>query len=202
MKIEKKPFALAIAATLTLLVACSSNTHKIVFPASDKGLTESNTAVYDIDPFGISFELPENWTLKEREPSGEFNSYIAISGVWSVLDIFNEGNELAGAVGYNTYEIYEGAETDPQAIYNQIALGNAYRFDVKDSYYILNETSNVETAVCDVYYSASINDGTEKINKGVVSYNRDLLVYIAMEFASDKISDEQLQNIAKELRFT
>jgi hypothetical protein len=171
------------------------------FPVSERGRTEFNGAIYD-RPVSLSFLLPEGWTLKEREPAGEFPVDIALSGVWSVLEILDGGGGQIGAVGYNIYEEYEGAEDLPQAIYNQIALGNNYSFDVRDSYRAVEETPRGVTAVCDVYYSANINGGTEKTNKGIVSYNRDILAYVAFEFEADKISDGELQALAKSIRLT
>ncbi|MEG1926895.1 MAG: hypothetical protein RR415_14235, partial [Ruthenibacterium sp.] len=57
------------------------------------------------------------------------------------------------------------------------------------------------TAVVDVMYSASINDGKEKQNIGILSYNRDLLVYIAFEFESNALTSEQIDSIAKSVTF-
>jgi hypothetical protein len=178
------------------------NNQAITFPVSDRGKTEFNAGIYETTTFDMIVAFPDGWTLKERESAEDFPSDIALGGVWSVLDIFDAGGERVGAVGYNIYEEYEGAEDLPQAIYNQIALGNNYSFDVRNSYNVITKTDYGETAVCDVYYSANINNGAEKTNRGIVSYNRDLLVYVAFEFASDKITDEEVQNIAKSISLT
>ena len=117
--------------------------------------------------------------------------------VFSKYDILNKDKELVGVAGFNVYEPYEGAEEEPAAIYNQIALGNDYQFDVRDSYNVVTETETGKTAVTDVYYAASVNNGKEKRNKGIVSYNKDLKVYVALEFEDGKITDKELQEIAK-----
>lgn len=44
------------------------------------------------------------------------------------------------------------------------------------------ETNTGVTALVDVYDSQAINNGVEKHNIGIVSYNKELLVYIALEF--------------------
>ena len=62
-----------------------------------------------------------------------------------------------------------------------------------------NKTETRVTAVTDVYYSAAVNDGKEKRNKGIVSYNKDMLVYVAFEFDQDRITDEQLESMAKSI---
>ena len=116
--------------------------------------------------------------------------------VWSVLDILQENGDTIGAIGYNLYEPYEGAEDDPRAIYSQIALGNGYHFDVRDSHTVVRETTSGTTATADVYYSASFNNGEEKQNRGIVSYNRDLSVYVAIEFDRERTTEEQVKRIA------
>ena len=205
IKLFRKPVVL-IAAIIVFLLLCAFTiviyfTSNITFPVSDKGKTEFNTAIYETEPFTVSVNLPNGWTFgeDERENPGVFNENLALLGVWSIVNIYNGNNECAGAIGYNIYEQYEGAEDDPRAIYSQIALGNNYHFDVRDSYAVVVETDYGTTAITVVYYSANINSGEEINNRGIVSYNKDLLVYIAIEFAYDMITDEQLENIARSI---
>jgi len=183
-------------------IIVTPNTRTVIFPASDTGKTEYNARIYEIEPFYFSIDLPDGWTLKERKAAGEFDIKLALSGVWSILDIFNENNERVGAVGYNTYEPHEGATYDPQVIYSQIALGNDYRFDIRDSYYNINDTGDMAIALVDVYYAANANNGVEKTNKGIVARNNEFLVYIAAEFDSSKITDEQVVSMAQSVQIT
>ena len=170
----------------------------IIFPFSDRGKTEYNARVYSVEPFCLYVQLPENWSYKERDP--KFIYLVLDMNVFSILDIYDDNGELVGAFGYITYEEYEGAEDLPQAIYNQIALGNHYFFDVRESYTVIKETDTGVTAICDVVYSPSANSGRDETrNKGIVSYNRDLLVYVAMEFFSDWVTDEQVKAIAESI---
>lgn len=205
LKLTRKPAVLVASAILFLLLCAFTvvlyYNLNVSFPFSDKGKTEFNTEIYEIDPFTVSMELPNGWTLGERESSEAFNGNLALLGVWSTVDIYNENNKCVGAMGYNIYELYEGAEDDPRAIYNQIALGNNYHFDVRDSYTVVKEFEYGTTAITDVYYSANINNGVEMNNRGIVTYNKNLLTYIAIEFASDKITAEQVENIASSLKF-
>jgi beta-lactamase regulating signal transducer with metallopeptidase domain len=164
------------------------NYQTITFPASK--------------PFHLTFELPLGWTLKERGVTGSSNREFPFLTVQSTLDILDGAGELVGAVGYNTYEEYEGAEEDPRAIYGQIALGNNYKFDVRDSYDVITESDSGKTATCNVYYSANINNGEEKTNLGIVSYNRDLRAYVAFEFSQDKVTEAKVLNIAESIRLT
>ncbi len=147
----------------------------------------------------LAFSKPDRWTLREHEAVSEPFAMFALP---SALDIVNNDGEIIGIVGYNIYEEYEGAKDDPRAIYNQIALGNNYQFDVRDSYTVINETESGAAAICDVRYSANINNGAEKTNKGIVAYNRDLPAYVAFEFDAGKVTDEQIKSIAASIELT
>ncbi len=167
----------------------------IVFPASDYAKTEFNSSVYEIQPFSLSLALPDNWSVEERKSTGEYD----LLSVFSKYNILDGDKKCIGVVGYNTYEPYDGAEDDPRAIYSQIGLGNDYQFDLRDSYRVVNETDYGTTALTDVYYSAAINNGNEQRNKGIVSYHKNLLVYIAIEIDSNAITDEEITDIAKRI---
>ena len=169
----------------------------ISFPASDYGKTEFNSSAYEIKPFSLSFNLPDKWSVEECKSAGEFD----LLSVFSKYNIRNEDNVCVGVVGYNMYKPYENAKDDPRAIYSQIALGNDYQFNVRDTYDVINETEKGTTAVVDVLYSASINGGKEKKNKGILSNNKDSLVYVAFEFNSEKVTNEQIEGIAKNVTF-
>lgn len=193
------PLFLLVFATMIVISGCNqspnSTTTSISFPASDYGKTEFNASVYSVEPFSLSFNLPDNWSVEECKSEGEFD----LLSVFSKYNIRNEDNVLVGAVGYNTYEPYENATDDPRAIYSQIALGNDYQFNVRDTYDVISETENGVTATVDVLYSASINNGEERHNNGIVSYNKDLLVYVAFEFNCEQITDEQIKDVAKSI---
>lgn len=168
----------------------------LTFPVDDYAKTEFNALVYAEKPFSLSLTLPDGWSVKKQEVTeDEFN----LLSVFSKYNILNEDKILVGVAGYNKYEVYEGAENELAAIYNQIALGNDYQFDVRETYKVMNETKTGVTAVTDVYYSAAVNDGKEKRNKGIVSYNKDMSVYVAFEFNQARITDEQLESVAKSI---
>ena len=116
-----------------------------------------------------------------------------------------------GAVGYNLYEEIPGAENVPQAIYNQEALGNNYQFsaqpkaDGRGEYEPVQQWQQGETAVTKVYTAPQLaqelglgNNSME--NLGILSYDRQLGVYIAMELDSGKISQQQLVEMASSVQ--
>ncbi|WMJ23697.1 hypothetical protein RBG61_03245 [Paludicola sp. MB14-C6] len=182
---------------------------KVTFPVSQKGKTEFNTAIYEIDPFTLAIALPEEWSIKEAEipKEGEVNVHFLANGVFSIVDILNDVNECVGCIGYNTYDTNQSSEDNPITIYNQIALGNGYHFDAKDSYQLITTTETSRTAITNVLYSPAFMEGLgferkEKTNKGILSYNKNLSVYIACELDKGKITDEEFSAIAKSIVFS
>lgn len=182
----------------TVLISCShlqeSGTTTLSFPVNDYEKTEFNAKIYDEAQFSLSLTLPDGWSTKKQEAAEDEFSLIS---VFSKYNILNEEKTLVGVVGFNKYEAYEGAEDESAAIYNQIALGNDYQFDVRENYKVMNETKTGVTAITDVNYSGAVNNGKDKQNKGIVSYNKELSAYVAFEFNSEKIADGQLESIAK-----
>lgn len=174
-----------------------SQTISLVFPKGEKEINENHAAAFGTTPFEVTFSLPDGWKLGGQENSDEFT----LMPVFSKIKVVNQEGTLVGIIGFNIYEQYEGAEDDPKAIYNKIALGNDYKFNVRDKYDIVNENSSGNTAVTNVEYAASINDGKAKTNIGIVSYNRDKLVYIAIELLSDAVNTDQAKFIAKSIIF-
>ena len=182
---------LLILITVVFVISCArsseGNVVTLTFPVDDYAKTEFNTRVYAEEPFSVSLTFPNGWSVKKQEM---VEDKFKLLSTFSKYNILNEDKVLVGILGYNKYEVYEGAENEPAAIYNQIALGNDYHFDVRETYKVINETETGVTAVTDVYYSAAVNDGKEKRNKGIVSYNNDMLVYVAFEFDQERITDE------------
>lgn len=176
--------------------------HQIGFPESDAEKTDFNKDIFEVTPFNIQVALPDGWFTGEFDYQAETYLY---SGVWSRIAIYDKEENCVGAVGYNTFETDEENEGELMAVYNQIALGNDYQFNVKDSYTVVKKSDVGETATVDVYYSPvllnfSDSESDPKINFGVLSYNSDKSVYVAFEFDSS-VTDETIANIANSIEF-
>ena len=176
--------------------------HQMVFPESDAEKTDMNKDIFEVTPFNIQVALPEGWSVGEFDPQAETYLY---SGAWSRVAIYDKDENCVGAAGYNIFELDDETEGELIAIYNQIALGNDYRFDVNDSYSVVKKVDAGETATVDVYYSPSLSapsdtDSDPKINYGILSYNSDKFVYIAFEFDSS-VTDETIKYIANSIEF-
>lgn len=177
--------------------------HEMIFPESDAEKTDYNKDIFEITPFKIQVAFPEKWSIGEFD--SQKNTYL-YSGTWARVGIYDEDNKCIGAVGYNIFEIDEEAEDELMAVYNQIALGNDYRFDVKNTYTVVKESDTSETATTDIYYSPVFSttpdsEGVSKTNYGILSYNSDKLVYGAFEFDSAVVSDDTITCIANSVEF-
>lgn len=183
----------------------------IEFPAYSQR-TEYNAEIFDIQPFYLYINLPDGWSVKQKS---ENDIKYPLMGAWSPLGIYNEKNEYIGAVGYNIYEDYEGSEEVPQAIYNQIALGNGYKFNAQSTpmekdgtgYTPVIETSEGVTAITEVYIADYLRDeyGYDKnrdYDKGILSYNKSLHTWIAIELDSEKVSEQQQLEMARSIKIS
>ena len=195
--------------SLTQIYPSAFHTVRITFPANERERTEFNSYLYDIEPFQVSVRLPEGWELSddgEREDQPGQNAFLN-SGTWSNVRILSGDGECVGAVGYNLIdpEMASYLETKPSAIYGQVSMGNGYHFDVGDSYQPLTEDESV--ALTGVFYSrsflASYGIAQEEIvNKGILAYSKDLMVYVALEFRSDTLDDQQWAQIGESISFS
>lgn len=176
----------------------SSVSVSVAFPSGTDEVTEYNKHIFDIEKFAASFSLPAGWSVTD-EASSEYSLLTA----WSVRYFYSGDGKCVGAIGYNIIpELSEEEMKIPAAIYNQIALGNDYQFAVRARYDIVKSDDNSETALTDVYYSNSITGDGEKVNKGILMLDREKGVYVAAEFDSTAITDEQHRQIAESMELT
>ena len=112
---------LLILVTVVFVVSCGrssgGNVVTLTFPVNDYAKTEFNTRVYVEEPFSVSLTLPNGWSVKKQEA---VEDKFKLLPVFSKYNILNEDKVLVGVAGYNKYEVYESAENEPAAIYNQI----------------------------------------------------------------------------------
>ena len=150
--------------------------------------------------------LPEGWQLLslEREAAREKGILYLYSNLEEPMYLFDERGVCVGALGCSAYTEVEGAEEDPRAIYGQIALGNGWRFDVREKYDVLNDAGAGETARTEVYSSAAflrpyVENAEEKRNEGILRYDRALGCFAALELEPGALSEEELDNLARTL---
>lgn len=134
---------------MVLLGGCSAAQGKaggaqtVSFPANQEGKDEYNAAIYNTEPFTLSVELPEGWTLGDAKEKG---SVVGPDGLlYTPVGIFREGEQV-GTVGFNIYEEAEGVPPEQyyQVVYSAIRLGSVAFWNV-DPYQPLCQTGNGET---------------------------------------------------------
>ncbi len=172
----------------------TNRTFQINFPVYDQR-TEYNSDIFD-KGFALLMNLPSDWSVAIPE---ETDIAYPLVGAWNRMGIYDENGTLVGAIGYN---IYDTTQTEPMAIYNQIALGNHYQFAVGGEEYHNTVTSDTfVTSTMPVYTSANMAQqlglGNEEIvNHGVLCRNSELGIYVAVEFDKDAMDDSALNNFA------
>lgn len=160
---------------------------------------------YTMDGFTVRLTLPQGWSLEKRELAAADIAGLdpkEIIGTFLTTYIFDEDGICVGKMGCNYYELYEGAEDNPQAIYNQVALGNHYQFYVSNSYEIIKSSDIIETGTADVLYMEPANDGGNiRTNYGILSRSRKSMVYVALELESGPVSKEDVAVMAESIAF-
>ena len=83
---------------MVLLGGCSAAQGKaggaqtVSFPANQEGKDEYNAAIYNTEPFTLSVELPEGWTLGDAKEKG---SVVGPDGLlYTPVGIFREGEQV------------------------------------------------------------------------------------------------------------
>ena len=169
---------------------------KIIFPSGMDEVYDYNAAILERNSFCVSMVLPEGWSVSNVEPGDEKHIYF---GLYSIYQIYDENRVKIGSVGYNIIpDDAQGETLTPMYIYNQIAIGNNYHFEIRDDYTVVKSTERTETAITRVYLSPQINGSDEESwNAGIVSYDLDEGVYIGIELVEG--FEEDLSIIAESI---
>lgn len=166
-------------------------------------LTFPAQAAQEGESFSVSFDLPEGWTLRAREPDAgqDVHEPLALASVTSVYDLYDAQGGLAGAVGYSPYEPYEGERDAPAVVYAAVRMGSVYRFDTEESYEVVKETDVGANAVMDVVLQEGGAGGSATLNRGVLAYDRDRAVFVAFELDAGRVTAQQQRDIAASVAF-
>lgn len=163
---------------------------------------------YTMKPFKVEMMLPSGWSVSGANPDVKEIANLAtpeISGAFFTTYIFDGDGICVGKMGCNYYELYEGAEDNPQAIYNQVALGNHYQFNVHDTYEVVRADDTIETGMADVLFDfESANaGGIQGINHGILSRSKETTnqVYVALELEKELVTEEEVKAIADSISF-
>lgn len=178
------------------------NPTAVVFPAYEES-NGYNDAVMGVEPFEVALQLPQGWSIKSGAP---LDGRYAAAGAWTVLEIYDDSGHKVGGMGYNLFDDGAEQEENPMAIYNQVALANHYAFLCREpDYQLWAETEQGKTALTTVYLSQMMSEtlgfgSQERKHYGILSYDRDRNVYVAVELDSS-VERSQVQEIAESLAF-
>lgn len=163
----------------------------ITFPAYREGREDYNAAIYDIQPFQVSLALPEGWSVRVP-PAEDRRTSFAFTPLW-----LYQGEEYAGSIGYNTFEIYPDVpeETFYRMVYNQLMLGSTLSWD--NDYRVVRELE--AGAVATVQIMEQREDRSTALRPGILAYDRDQLVYVAIDLENGRLSSHEVLELAASL---
>lgn len=169
----------------------------ITFPAYTEGREDYNAAVYDIQPFQLGIDLPEGWSVRVPPVESRGTTY-AFTPLW-----LYQGEEYAGSIGFNTFEIYPDAtpENYYRMVYNQLMLGSVVNWD--NDYTVVRDWGSGCAAT--VQIMERVNTGGPnaaspiEMRPGILAYDNDLLVYVAIELENGRLSNYQVRELAESL---
>lgn len=161
--------------------------------------------------FRCDFVLPDGWSIKKIDEPEKSIDYLAFM-LESRYFVFDAEDECVGAFGYRGYSpdeyIYSPDEPKQYRVYFNSFWGiDICSFDYCDEDYVEvkskgNNVSATTTVTMSPAYTNLYLGFREVIeNLGVLSYNDDFGSFVALEFITEKITEEQLRTIAESVCF-
>lgn len=200
----KKP-ALWITAAALIVVAATvlgvmanplsrENVQSIQFPAYQDGKEAYNAAIYDVPPFKVEVSLPEGWVQKLPDDNLRTPTF-----GFTPVYLF-DGEKLEATAAYNTFQLYEDTtdENFYRSVYNQLMLGAHYNWNYE--YTPVREDGRFCAATCKVLITDS-ETGEERYVPGVLAYDKERLVYVAIQFEEGAVTEEELRELAESIKF-
>lgn len=178
--------------------------NSITFPAYQVENPQNRDYINEINntaEFTVNVDFSENWTLKDSKgeetvPTGEF---------YTPLYIY-DAEKLIGYIGFNRFEPYTdeiAQEQYYQTVYPNLRLSSMFAWD---PYTAVKTTDISETGVADIWYldAKEINNHPGAMPDvpsfetiGILSYDKELKVYIGIAFMPETVDKAQAESIAK-----
>lgn len=162
------------------------------------------------EAFDITLALPDGWTIKtiaDKDLTQSQKLYM-YGNESEKRYIYDDSGECVGAIGYNAYSLNEGVAESNKSVYWEVAIPTMYSFDIYEKYDVVKSSDNGETALTVVRYSKSFlstwypDAESEKINRGILSYDRSRSAYIMIELESDLVDEKLAKEIAQSIEFS
>lgn len=169
----------------------------LTFPAYQEGRTEYNGSIYDVEPFTLRLDLPAGWTAALPPPEERDASAAGFTPVYLMAD-----GQVKAIVSYDVFQLYEEEiplEDFYKTVYPFLRLGSLYWWD---TYTPIVSSQTAETALATVFYKEPVEGQDaaalpETSVPGILSYDKERLVYIAIQFSDDSLPLEELRAVAK-----
>lgn len=216
---NKKTLSLKVF-VLILIAAVISNSLCLIFYFNsrldrmkayyEKKLEEASNTSYShldfsfIDASGkehsltTNIKLGDGWKVQDADGSDS-------TPLFDTRKIIDSDGNIIGYIGIqllpdNDYKLPSKPETaDLMELYNQVALGNDYNFDVRNSYAeIKNDVSDI-IGETDVYVSGSINNDIERYDYGILAYKRYEECFLGVILFREKVGVHQKDEIAQSI---
>lgn len=154
----------------------------------------------------VKLVLPVGWKIKKKkyQPSADNIAGLAMDGTGR-HEIYNTTGDLVWAISYLPYEDYPGQEKNLQAIYNQVALGNNYRFVLRpeekdkggDKLKILEETKEKQVIYC-MHYNGFVHNKEQQISPGALVRFKQKHLFIAV-YGSAMSGEKEICEFARSI---
>lgn len=178
----------------------------VSFPAHSENASNAN----ETEPFTATFLLPNGWEVRQPDTNSDQGVGYFSSNFLIEMHLYHEG-VFVGQLGFNGFEPYEGeipAEDYYKTVYPALRLGSMYTWD---AYTPVNITETLEAAVATVSYldetevekhPGAMPDVPVTEVPSVLAYDKNLKVYMGIQFAGDAVTQQQAEQIASSIRFT
>ncbi len=178
----------------------------VLFPAH----SENESSAGETAPFTAKFLLPNGWEVRQPDANSDQGVGYFSSNFLVGMHLYHD-DVFMGQIGFNGFEPYEGeipAGDYYKTVYSVLRLGSMYTWD---AYTPVNATETFEAAVATVSYldeteiekhPGAMPDVPVTEVPGVLAYDKNLKVYMGIQFAADVVTQQQAEQIASSVRFT
>lgn len=152
-------------------------------------------------PFIVQVDFPKNWEITKTMG----DETIPIGELFSKVFIYDK-DKLIGYIGFDIFEPYT-EEVEPEQYYKTVYPKlRLPRVGIWDPYTAIKTTEVAETGIVDIWYldpneiekhPGAMADVPQLETTGILSYDKELKVYIGIAFMPDTIDKVQAEMIAK-----
>ncbi|WP_303900364.1 hypothetical protein [Anaerotruncus colihominis] len=177
----------------------------IIFPAYDEANLQQVPAVDQANSatkFQVEMALPAGWTVSQTPPG----DVVSVPGDFYTPLSVCSGDEPIGYIGFNVFEPLGGdipQEEYYKAVYPGLRLSSFFHWD---PYTAVATTDTAETGVAEIWYldpneidkhPGAAPDVPQLETYGVLSYDKQLRVYIGIAFLPGALDRAQAEAIAE-----